>query len=194
MKNFFLIIIILFFKVCFSQNYKITYDLEDTNATLLIVGNYAVFNKFNNPNFSYFHDIKNNQHFLYQTKMPLIGLKEDFLIDVSNPLEWKLTKETKNILGYKCNKAIAIIKNSKHSYTVTAWYTQQIKFKVGPNGKFGLPGLILEISSKEQKQINSIAVKMETIKTVNPIKYPTQKKIQLKDFIKLVKDKLGIDY
>ena len=67
-------------------------------------------------------------------------LGRTFLIrDASPQLEWRLTEETAEFLGYPCQKAVA----TRDSVTVEAWFTTQIPVSVGPEGYGGLPGLIL---------------------------------------------------
>lgn len=59
------------------------------------------------------------------------------------PLEkpqWKLEKETKEILNYKCQKATTKFRGRLW----IAWYTSDIPIQDGPWKLWGLPGLILE--------------------------------------------------
>lgn len=51
---------------------------------------------------------------------------------------WELTKETKEILGYVCYKAVS--EDSK----LKVWYAPELNVKHGPQGINGLPGLVLE--------------------------------------------------
>ncbi|SHE79285.1 GLPGLI family protein [Chryseobacterium sp. OV279] len=60
-------------------------------------------------------------------------------------LNWALETETKNILGYSCNKAIAKYRGRKY----TAWYSKDIPIHNGPYVFQGLPGLILEIEDSK---------------------------------------------
>ncbi|MFT5336309.1 MAG: GLPGLI family protein [Luteibaculaceae bacterium] len=53
---------------------------------------------------------------------------------------WKLEKETKEVLGYLCNKAVLISEED----TTIAWYTTKIPVPFGPMGVGELPGLVLE--------------------------------------------------
>ncbi|MGY6560115.1 MAG: GLPGLI family protein [Nitritalea sp.] len=65
------------------------------------------------------------------------------------PLPWQLTKETKEILGYSCQKAILPNEfgfTDQDSGDIIAWFTPEIEAPLGPNRYTGLPGLILEIS------------------------------------------------
>ena len=57
---------------------------------------------------------------------------------------WKLTNETKTILGYTCYKATHN-REGMNPVIVTAWYSPEIPYQFGPKGYSRLPGLILEI-------------------------------------------------
>lgn len=65
-------------------------------------------------------------------------------------VKWKLTKETKNISGYKCYKAtytyIQKWRGREFPWEVVAWYSPEIPLPYGPIRYSGLPGLILELS------------------------------------------------
>lgn len=82
--------------------------------------------------------------------------------------DWKMTRETKTILGNDARKATAEIDGQ----TIVAWYTTKIPAKTGPENYWGLPGLILEISTEiEQGPIKGKKVITITdIKTVNNTK------------------------
>lgn len=78
--------------------------------------------------------------------------KRKYLVICSWPFqsfEWKITDETKNILGYRVQKATAKVFYEYHedgdSPDVIAWFTTDIPYSVGPAGYYGLPGLILEL-------------------------------------------------
>ncbi|MGA0415858.1 MAG: GLPGLI family protein [Flavobacteriaceae bacterium] len=92
-----------------------------------------------------------------------------FLVkDSLQHIEWKMGSETKQIGGYTCFKATAILPitelqwfnfswndlgnsqtgNDEIELTeIEAWYTLQIPVKHGPAEFWGLPGLILEVSA-----------------------------------------------
>lgn len=57
---------------------------------------------------------------------------------------WEINyPETKEILGYKVNKATA--KGLENDTTIIAWYTTELPYQQGPYLYWGLPGLILKI-------------------------------------------------
>ena len=100
---------------------------------------------------------------------------DEFVVKDSLPkIAWQITNETKIIGDYNCVKATYIepvskndleayeryqekIKNGKPSFfemkkpepqTITAWYTSEIPVSFGPNGVWGLPGLILQLENE----------------------------------------------
>ena len=99
----------------------------------------------------------------------------EFVIKDSLPkIDWQITTETKIIGDYNCVKATYIepvSKNDLEAYeryqgkinngkttlfqmkkpepqTITAWYTSEIPVSFGPNGVWGLPGLILQLENE----------------------------------------------
>ena len=100
---------------------------------------------------------------------------DEFVIKDSLPkMAWQITNETKIIGDYNCVKATYVepiskndleayeryqekTKNGKSSLfemkkpepkTITAWYTSEIPVSFGPNGVWGLPGLILQLENE----------------------------------------------
>lgn len=100
---------------------------------------------------------------------------DEFVIKDSLPkIAWEITNETKIIGDYNCVKATYVepvskndleayerqqekIKNGKTTLfqmkkpepqTITAWYTSEIPVSFGPNGVWGLPGLILQLENE----------------------------------------------
>ncbi len=94
---------------------------------------------------------------------------KQFLVkDELQKINWKMTKETKNIGNYVSFKATASIPKAELEWynfswgdiqntdgetaqepelvEVTAWYTPQIPVSMGPSEFWGLPGLILEVN------------------------------------------------
>jgi GLPGLI family protein len=92
------------------------------------------------------------------------GFGKLFLVsDELEPVEWEMTSETKQIGKYICYKAISKReithtvfsdvngeteeKEEKKMQTTTVWYTPEIPVNHGPEGHWGLPGLILEVNN-----------------------------------------------
>ena len=71
-------------------------------------------------------------------------LGDQYVISDSNRrIHWKLTDEIKEIAGFSCRRANAIIMDSVY---VVAFYTDQIIPRAGPESFTGLPGMILGVA------------------------------------------------
>ncbi len=76
--------------------------------------------------------------------------------------DFEFLPETKTILGYKCQKAIAII----NSNTIELWYTNELKAKGAPTILGQNIGLVLEMIRNKNHTIT--ATKIEKTKLVSP--------------------------
>jgi GLPGLI family protein len=63
--------------------------------------------------------------------------------DSTRKINWKITNEIRNIAGYDCRRANAVIMDSIY---VVAFYTDQIPVSGGPESFTGLPGMILGVA------------------------------------------------
>ncbi|QKJ30399.1 GLPGLI family protein [Mucilaginibacter mali] len=63
--------------------------------------------------------------------------------DSTRRINWKLTDETREIAGYVCRRANALIMDSVY---VVAFYTNEIHVSGGPETFTGLPGMILGVA------------------------------------------------
>ena len=63
--------------------------------------------------------------------------------DSVRKINWKITDETREIAGYECRRANAIIMDSIY---VVAYYSNQIAVSGGPESFAGLPGMILGLA------------------------------------------------
>lgn len=63
--------------------------------------------------------------------------------DSTRKINWKITNEIRNIAGYDCRRANALIMDSVY---VVAFYTDQIPVSGGPESFTGLPGMILGVA------------------------------------------------
>lgn len=69
---------------------------------------------------------------------------ETFLVkDTARAFKWKITDETREIAGYTCRRANAIMMDSIY---VVAFYTTEIPVTGGPESFNGLPGMILGVA------------------------------------------------
>jgi len=62
-------------------------------------------------------------------------------------IKWKILNEIKEIEGYLCMKAETT--NEIKGQTIHAWFTDAIPMSGGPEGYYGLPGMILELDINE---------------------------------------------
>ena len=69
---------------------------------------------------------------------------ETFLVkDTARKINWKITSETREIAGYTCRRANALVMDSIY---VVAFYTEEIPLSGGPESFTGLPGMILGLA------------------------------------------------
>lgn len=82
--------------------------------------------------------------------------------------DWKMTRETRTIMGNEARKATS----EKDGKVITAWYSTKIPAKNGPENYWGLPGLILEVES----EVEQGPVKGKRIIVISDIKTLNDKK------------------
>ena len=120
-------------------------------------------------------------------------MDKKFIIDDSiRPMKWKMTEETKKILGHVCRKATAINFSKRTMMTMdngkmerkevddtsnyTAWFTTDYAVPAGPAEFQGqLPGLILEIDVNNGRQVY-LATSVSPKADITLIKEPQGKK------------------
>jgi len=70
--------------------------------------------------------------------------EETFLVsDSTRKINWKITEERREIAGYSCRRANAVIMDSIY---VVAFYCDEIAVSGGPESFNGLPGMILGVA------------------------------------------------
>jgi len=70
--------------------------------------------------------------------------EEQFLVkDTVRKINWKITGETREIAGFICRRANALVMDSIY---VVAFYTDEIPVSGGPESFTGLPGMILGVA------------------------------------------------
>ena len=84
--------------------------------------------------------------------------EETYLItDSIRRIQWRITNETRDIAGYTCRRANALVLDSIY---VVAFYTDQIPISGGPESFSGLPGMILGVALPYE-HITYFATKVE---------------------------------
>lgn len=107
----------------------------------------------------------------YKNLLEKVTLKEvnnwnvDYLItDSIKNYDWKITKESQEILGYETRKATAVVDSTK---TITVWYAPKLAFKNGPENFNGLPGLILKAEQVAKTKDNNTRTQIYTAISIN---------------------------
>jgi GLPGLI family protein len=99
---------------------------------------------------------------------------EVFLVkDSTRHINWKITTETRDIAGYKCRRANALVLDSIY---VVAFYTDEITTTGGPEMFNGLPGMILGVALPHEN-VTWFATKVsEVVVTPKQLAAPKQGK------------------
>ena len=168
----------------FCQNFLVEYkfdfkaDEPITNHQLLFNGSLSVYRSLMeqedklelwnfDPKKDYFIYKKNSSQKLYD-HLPLNN-KKFLYVEKLHDFKWKLTPNTKKILGFKCNAATTEFRGR----TYTAYYTTEIPISNGPWKFGGLPGLILEVSSDDGRYMYS------AVKIIKNVKFEINNNLEL---------------
>ena len=126
--------------------------------------------------------------------------KNYLVSDSIRPGTWKLTDETKTILGHQCRKAISTViskrmmtsmengklerKETSDTSQSEAWFTSDIPVAAGPELQGQLPGLILELSLRSGKVLFT-ALEISPKADHSALKEPTKgRKLTAAEFAK----------
>lgn len=136
------------------ESYKKTQpQFKKLKSTLSFAGNKTLFKPVENPtagsNFFnepaaeqpniIFTDLAGSQSITQKSVF-----EETFLVkDSVRKINWKITTEMRDIAGYSCRRANALIMDSIY---VVAFYTDKIPVSGGPESFTGLPGMILGVA------------------------------------------------
>jgi GLPGLI family protein len=77
--------------------------------------------------------------------------KRFIIEDSAKTLPWKLTSETKTILGKECRKATWF--NQERNQNVIAWYCDKLPPFLGPEMFNSLPGTVLEVDINDGERV-----------------------------------------
>lgn len=113
----------------------------------------------------------------------LVG--KDYVYIEENPIEWEITDETEEFMGYSVQKATTEFAGRSYE----AWFTMEVPIMDGPYVFQGLPGLIVEIYDTE-KHYHFKMITLDKLEEQKVWELP-KTKIQKKDKVK--KTQLKID-
>jgi GLPGLI family protein len=147
----------------FADNKTMFTPIEDESSNGGFFGNDAMV-KQNNTTFT---DLLAGT-FISQKKV----FEETFLLkDSTRKIKWKITDETREIAGFTCRRANALIMDSVY---VVAFYTDQIPVSGGPESFTGLPGMILGVALPHEN-VTWFATKVTDITIDNKTLLPPKK-------------------
>lgn len=152
---------------CASQNYEVVYNLEQVAKNINLTTNIKTYLKGDSTNSIYVEDFRNafqessisfmnipieNNPTYYKnllqnavTYSDHIRFKFFNILDDNLEFNWNIESETKEILGYNCQKATLHFRGRDF----TVFFTVSIAISNGPYKFSGLPGLILEVISDD---------------------------------------------
>ena len=185
------------FELTFGNNQSLWKHVEEDNAQDEMSGNgMQIRMSVQGANDVIFHDFsaarKVEQREMFDKKF--------IIVDSVRKLTWKLTGETKNILGHVCQQAIAqrtgmraqtTMENGKletkqvmDTATMVAWFTTEIPVPAGPEVQGQLPGLVLALDINNGRTVYR-AVEIQPKADIATIKEPTKgKKVTPDEFTK----------
>lgn len=119
----------------FSKDKTLFKPIEDTAPPVQYFGNSPEISQVNTVYTDLATKQKLTQKAVYEST---------FLVkDSTRAFNWKITGETREIAGYMCRRANAVIMDSVY---VVAFYTDEIPVSGGPESFCGLPGMILGVA------------------------------------------------
>lgn len=149
-------------------NNETTAFLPEEAAIASSNGWFSDFIQFTQPN-SILTNLKNGTS-ITQKKV----YDETYLVsDSVRKINWKITDEYRNIAGYDCRRANALVMDSIY---VVAFYTDEIAVSGGPESFSGLPGMILGLALPHE-HITWFATSVTDVPvTADKLKIPTKGK------------------
>ncbi|BDS14269.1 GLPGLI family protein [Aureispira anguillae] len=164
----------LYTNVDVNEDKDIDYKSDDEDVQIQI--------KMDAPEQAYYYDFKNKESI---ERQDLFG--KTFLITGNKKKKWKITTESKEILGYTCKKAISMADEGE---AMEAWFTTEIPSSVGPRGINDLPGAVLAFSMKDgQYEVVATQIDFEKVDPKKIVKPKKGKKVNRKEYQKIVEAK-----
>lgn len=147
-------------------------------------------------NETYYKDNRTSSYFMTANNSETGEVRVEY---PSHPA-WELTKEEKDIAGYKCYKAVCFKKGfgppgKPKTLKIFAWYCPSLPISVGPKGLYGLPGLILEVEEPTRSIIFSASSVKLNLEEKIVIKKPTSGKFLTEtEYRQIVQDWIDENY
>jgi len=104
-------------------------------------------NALNNQSLGIYKQYSNSTISIVDLVVDNISLVEEEIPTI----QWKINKETKEIKGFKCQKAIGDCKGRNYE----AWFCKDYPYSAGPWKLGGLPGIIIEASDIKNQVVFS---------------------------------------
>ncbi|MCC4214174.1 GLPGLI family protein [Leeuwenhoekiella parthenopeia] len=113
----------------------------------------------------------------------MTAFNEEFLIAL-RAIEWTITDEQKEIMGYTCYRAYSnqsnLAEDDFDDFFVEAWFTPEIPISSGPLGYGNLPGLILDLKLRNEHYF-ATKIKYSPVELTAISKPTTGKKIKFSE-------------
>ncbi len=115
--------------------------------------------------------------------------KKYLIKDEAPKYKWKIHNEIKEVAGYLCMKAETF--NEVKKQKVYAWFTNEIPVSGGPEGYYGLPGMIMELDLDDGAcVVTAVNVSLED----NGETLPSPKKMKGKEVSRLAFNEMIVDF
>lgn len=121
--------------LAFSKDKTLFTPIKEENSSRGFFGD----DPTSSQNNTIFTDLANSSFITQKNVYEEIYLVKDSI----RKINWKITEEMREIAGYECRRANAIILDSIY---VVAFYTDKIPVPAGPESFRGLPGMILGVA------------------------------------------------
>lgn len=142
----------------------------------------------------------NGEYYYDMVNLSAVNEVNDFgeiilILKSKNENKWVLTKESKLINSVTCYKATKMktvdTRKGEIKREVIAWYNPKISIPAGPDGYFGLPGLVVQV---EENNIITYLSELKFEEKESQIKIPTKGKkmteTQYNEYVKKVISKI----
>lgn len=184
--------------------YKPLIEDEEEDMVSTSQGGGGVVMRFQMPNQEMYYHPGNEVSFTSQE----FNGKQYLVMDSIAITPWKFGTETKTILGYECKQAFYTtteivnamkvtgsgppeIEKRTVTRDITVWYTDKIRFSLGPDKYYSLPGTVLAVDVNNGERVTvATKVDLRALKK-NELKMPEKgEKVTQKQFRKMMDDQM----